>query len=200
MLRALTFTSMVLVATVVSVLLHETGHCLLYWLQGIPAARSLVKEFPLRDVTVLEYAIGSTGGPLASLALLGTCLWLYRRKANDTRWSMALSAFILANLFYFILRGLISLVKRRGGELGDMASLIGLSYGSVVLVYAVISIVALYAWMKLAGIRLSPRAAGSFVALLIGYLFFIVGLETIDQRLFWGKFPAIQIDDGRTYS
>jgi len=60
--RALTFASLVFLAGIVSVLFHELGHCLFYWLQGVPAAMSFVKEFPLRDITASEYAVVVDGG------------------------------------------------------------------------------------------------------------------------------------------
>ncbi len=200
MSRALIFSLLVFSAGIVSTLLHEFGHCLFYWLQGVPAAMSLVKEFPLRDLTAAEYAVGSAGGPLANVVLVGVAIWLYKRHANSSRLRTVLSAFILANVFYFILRGLIALLKGRGGELGDVAGLVGLGFGSVVILYGAISVGVLYYWMKLGGIRLSFRTAGSFVALLVGYVFVMVGMESIDSRLFWNKFPTIRIDDGRTYN
>jgi len=161
---------------------------------------SLVKEFPLNDITAAEYAIGSAGGPLANLALLSGSLWLYKKRAGNPRVRMVLSALILANVFYFLIRGVLSLLKQSGGELSAVAGLIGLGYGMIVFLYAMVCILALYYWMNLAGIRLSLRTVGSFMALLVGYLFLIVGLEAIDQSLFWKRFPTIQIDDGRTYN
>jgi hypothetical protein len=196
----LIFTLLVFAAGIVSALVHEFGHCLFYWIQGVPAAMSLVKEFPLRDITAREYAVGSAGGPFASAVLLGVSIWFFRKRADASGPRAVLSAFILANVFYFLLRGLISLLKRRGGELSDIAGLVGLGYGSSVILYGIISVGALYSWMRIGGVRLSFRAAGSFVGLLVGYMFVIGGVESVDRRLLWGKYPMVQIDDGRTYN
>ena len=198
--RALKFALLVFGAGIVSTLLHEFGHCLFYWFQGVPAAMSLVKEFPLRDITAREYAIGSAGGPFVNVVMIGMCVWLFRKISEEHKLRTVLSAFILANVFYFILRSFIALLKRRGGELSDIARMAGLGYGSVVILYAGISFVALYCWMRIGGIKLSIRSVGAFVALLMGYLFLMVGMESLNSRLMWEKYPAIQIDDGRTYN
>ena len=200
MYRALMFAALVFLAGIVSVLIHELGHCLFYWLQGVPAAMSFVKEFPLRNITASEYAVGSAGGPFANVVLVGLSIWLYKKYQNRDTLRTIFSAFILANVFYFVLRGLIALLKRRGGELGDVAGLIGLGYVPVVVLFGTISVGALYYWMKLGGIRFSLRTVGSFVALLVGYVIVMVGMESIDSKLFWHRFPTIQIDDGRTYN
>lgn len=55
------FTGLFLLFTLLSALLYEAGHCLFYWAQGIPAGMFLVKEYPLRDITDLEYVLGSAG-------------------------------------------------------------------------------------------------------------------------------------------
>ena len=200
MYRALSFALLVFAAGIVSALLHEFGHCLACWLQGVPAAMSLAKEFPLRDITANEYAIGSAGGPIASAVVLGVSMRLFSRSSDAGNRRAVPSAFVLANVFYFTLRGLISLLKRRGGELSEIAGLVGLGYGSIVILYAMISVVALYSWMRIGGVRFSARAVGSFVALLVGYVFVMGGVESLDSRLFWERYPAVEIDDGRTYN
>lgn len=200
MSKALLFAFLVFAAGIASTLLHELGHCLSYWLQGVSAGMSLTKEFPLRDISALEYAVGSAGGPLANLTLLTVSLLLFGTSPAGRGTKMVLSAVVLANVFYFVLRGLVALLRRRGGELSDVAGLVGLGFEAVVLAYAAISIGALFVWMRLKGIRLSFAHVGSFLALLVGYLFFMAGIESIDSRWFWSQFPTIQIDDGRTYN
>ncbi len=199
MKKGLVYALLVFTAGIVSTLLHELGHCLFYWFQGVPAAMSLAKEYPLRDITAAEYAIGSAGGPLINLILLGMAAWLYRKYKENPKLRRLFSALMLANVFYFLLRGIISLLKRRGGELGDIAGLLGLDYRAVVAAFGVICAAALIFWLKVSKERLSFRKALAFLALLIGTVFVMAGLEAIDKSLFWNKFPTIQIDDGRTY-
>jgi len=200
MSRALAFALLVFAAAIVSALVHELGHGVFYWLQGVPAGVSLVKEFPLRDITASQYAVGSLGGPVASLVLLAVSCHLYGRAGGAPRRRSVASAFVLANVLYFVLRGLIAVLKRRGGELDDIAGLVGLGHPAVVLAYAVISAAALTYWMRVGRVRATPRAAGAFVALLAGYVVVMTGLEVVDQALFWHRFPTVQIDDGRTYN
>jgi hypothetical protein len=200
MIRRIVFALLVFVAGIVSAVFHEFGHCVFYWLQGIPAGMSLVKEYPLRDITAGEYAIGCVGGPLASLVLLTASLWLLARPAHGPRGKDVLSALVLANVFYFVLRGLISVLKRWGGELGDIAGLVGLDYRAVVVLYSVIVVCAIFHYVKATGVRVNLSTAGSFVALLVGYVFVMVAVESVDSSLLWKRFPAIQIDDGRTYN
>ena len=200
MSQRVTFPLLVFLAGVVTALFHEFGHCVFYWLQGIPAAMSLVKEYPLRDITAHEYAIGSIGGPLASLLALTVSAGLLGRRATSQRAKPALSALVLASVFYFILRGLIAVLKRSGGELEDIAGLVGLDYRAVVVLYVIIVVCALFYYVKVAGVRVGLFATGSFLALFVGYVFVLASVETLDTSLFWKRFPAIQIDDGRTYN
>lgn len=200
MIRRVVFALLVFVVGIVSALFHEFGHCVFYWLQGIPAGMSLVKEYPLRDITAGEYAIGCVGGPLASLVLLVVSGWLLGRRDNGPRRRDVLSALVLANVFYFVLRGLISALKRWGGELGDIAGLVGLDYRAVVALYAVIVVGALYRYVKATGVRVNLFATGSFVALFVGYVSVMVAVESLDSALLWKRFPAIRISDGRTYN
>jgi len=144
MSRRVTFPLLVFLAGIVTALFHEFGHCVFHWLQGIPAAMSLVKEYPLRDITAHEYAIGSVGGPLAGLA--------------------------------------------------------GLDYRAMVVLYAIVVACSLAYHVKVAGARVGLFTTGSFLALFVGYVFVMVGVETLDASLLWKRFPAIQIDDGRTYN
>lgn len=200
MSRRVTFPLLVFLAGIVTALFHEFGHCVFYWLQGIPAAMSLVKEYPLRDITAHEYAIGSVGGPLASLLALAVSAWLLGRPATGQRAKPALSALVLASVFYFVLRGLIAALKRNGGELGDIAGLAGLDYRAMVVLYAIIVACALVYYVRITGVRLGLFTTGSFLALFVGYVFVMVSVETLDASLLWKRFPAIQIDDGRTYN
>jgi hypothetical protein len=198
--QRVTFPLLVFLAGIVSALFHEFGHCVFYWLQGVPAAMSLVKEYPLRDITAHEYAIGSVGGPLASLLALTVSAWLLGRHATRQRAKPALSALVLASVFYFVLRGLIAVRKRSGGELEDIAGLVGLDYRAMVVLYAIIVACALFYHVKVTGVRVGVFTTGSFLALFVGYVFVLVSVETLDASLFWKRFPAIQIDDGRTYN
>lgn len=197
---AIRFTLLVFAAAIVSTLLHELGHCVFYWLQGIPAAMSLTKEYPLRDITATQYAIGSVGGPFSNMVQIVVAAWLYQSESFTRMRKQLLSAFILANVFYFILRGLLALLKRRGRELDSAANLIGMDYRVVVAVFFCIALIVLYLWIKASKTRITLRRSLAFVGLFFGYFVVMVGVQVFDQELFWRKFPTIQIDDGRVYN
>jgi len=198
--RKIQFLVLVMIASIISILLHELGHCIFYWLQGIPAAMSLTKEFPLKDITVTQHAIGCAGGPLANIFQIVIAYWLYQRDKVNPRIKKFLAALILANAFYFIVISLSVLLKRSGGELEDAANLVGLSYLYVVGLFAILTCTILYLWVTRNGIKTSVKNGACFLVLLIAYFAMLIGLWSIDSELFWHKFPTIQIDDGRLYN
>jgi len=61
-IQILIFIFWTLIGVILSGPFHEFGHCVFYWAQGISAAMSLTKEFPLHDISVNQYALGSFGG------------------------------------------------------------------------------------------------------------------------------------------
>lgn len=196
----LRFLLLLIVAAVVSTLLHELGHCVFYWVQGIPAAMSLTKEYPLTDITASQYAIGSAGGPIFSIAVVLLAVSLYRKPRATGALKDFLSALILTGVFYFVLRSLIALLKGRGGELESAASLLGLDYRAAIVVFVAMTVMSLYLWIRAGGPRFNLKHAGYFVVLLIGYVIFVIALESVDQSLFWGRFPSVEIGDGRVYN
>jgi len=195
------FSALILIAALISTLLHEFGHCLFYWIQGIPAAMSFTKEFPLRDITARQYGIGSFGGPLLNIIQIVFAYWFFVRYKDNYKLRMISSAFIIANAFYFILRSLLAVLKGEGGgELGDAAKLFGVNYLWVVGLFFIITVIFLYLWIKRGGIKLSIKKGLYFFAMFIVYFIFLVILTTIDRPLFWDKFQPINIDDGRIYN
>ncbi|UCC82765.1 MAG: hypothetical protein JSW46_17625 [Gemmatimonadota bacterium] len=199
-MKALRFLALLALAAVVSTLLHELGHCVFYWIQGVPAGMSLTKEFPLRDITAAQYAVGSIGGPLASLGLLVLATALFRKYSASEKLRDVFSALILANVYYVVLRSFIALLKGEGGELDSIAGLVGLDFRAVVVVLLIVTVICIYVWIRAGGPRPSVRNSASFFLLLIFYVFLVVCLESVDSALFWRGFPTIEIDDGRTYN
>jgi hypothetical protein len=154
-MKALQFIGLFFLVALVSALLHEFGHCLLYWAQGIPAGMSMVKEYPLRNITDSEYAVGSLGGPLSNLVQLSIGLvWVTRAKAKTGLQRVGL-AFVLANVCYFLVRSGIALLSGDGGELTDAAGLIGLTYQGAIVLFLLISAGALLWTARAARLRFS---------------------------------------------
>ena len=194
------FPALFLLLALFSALLHELGHCIFYWVQGIPAGMSLVKEYPLRDITDLEYAVGSAGGPLSNVVQVSIGLiWVQRSRLNSRsgRWGLA---FVLANVCYFIVRSGIALLSGEGGELTDAASLVGLSYQGAIVLFILISVGALVWTMRAARLRITWRRAFQFPGVVILYFIFLVVVQTFDRAVFWDHFPTIEIGEGRLYN
>ena len=199
-LRSFRFLLLVLLAGVLSTLLHELGHCICYWIQGIPAAMSLVKEYPLQDITATQYGIGSAGGPLANILQIVVAYWLHQRYRERRRVRSFLSALIFANTFYFILRSLEAVLKRKGGELESAANLVGLNYLYVVGLFGILTVTILYLWVSRNGIRITLKNGAFFLGLLFAYVFTLTAVHSFDRTFFWHRFPTVQIDDGRVYN
>ena len=188
-----------LLAAIISVLIHELGHCIFYWIQGIPASLSLTKEYPLQNITVQNYRIGSLGGPVTNIIQVFTALILLRRFKEHLILNMVFTSFLLANIFYFLFRSLIAILKKDGGELEDAANLFGLNYWMLVIIFITVTIIIMYIWIKRDSIKLNLKNIFRFIGLFITFVVIIIMLETIDKKFFWAKFPKIEIDDGRVY-
>lgn len=199
-LKNFRFFALILLVGMVSVLLHELGHCIFYWMQGIPAAMSLVKEFPLQDITATQYGIGSAGGPLSNTLQMIIAYWLHQKYKDNLKLRRLLSALIFANAFYFILRSLEAVLKNEGGELESAAQLMGLNYFYVVGLFAALTIVILYLWTVENQVQRSLKNGVFFLGLFFGFVFVLSIVHSLDRTLFWHLFPTIQIDDGRLYN
>nr|NQU91328.1 hypothetical protein [Bacteroidota bacterium] len=189
------FLFLVIVTGIISTLLHELGHCIFYWIQGIPAGMSLVMEFPLVDISARQYSIGSLGGPLVSIILfIGSWFMIRNSKKKSAKWNI-FSAFLLANSFYLIFRSLLALAKNYGGEIESMMNLFGLNFYTAAIAFPVLAIAILILWIRKFNIRISLKNAGYYVLLFIAYMATILVMEEIDSNHFWGNFPSIQIED-----
>ncbi|UCD19690.1 MAG: hypothetical protein JSU64_00705 [candidate division WOR-3 bacterium] len=194
------FLIMVVIVGILSTLLHEFGHCAFYWLQGIHAGMSLTKEFPLRDITSHQYAVGSAGGPIINIILILVASFLVSRYRKKTITWTIFSAVIVTNVFYLVVRSFLALLKRRGGELGSAGNLIGLEYFVVAILFLLIAVAALLFWMRRFTIRSSLRNGAYGLLLFIIYFASLLVIQSIDSKLFWHRFPSVQIDDGRVYN
>jgi len=198
--HGLRFFGWVMIAGALSILLHELGHCIFYWIQGVPAAMSLVKEYPLRDITAAQYSIGSAGGPLANIIQISVAYFLFEKQERGTKMWRFLSGLIFANVFYFIIRSLETILKNKGGELESAARMIGLNFYFVIAFYIVLTVVFLTLWVRHSGTAVTFRNFAYFLWLFLGFVVFVSTLHNLDRALFWKRFPTIHIDDGRVYN
>lgn len=194
------FLCLVVVVGVISTLLHEFGHVVFYWIQGIPANMSLVMEFPLIDITAKQYGIGSAGGPLVNIVLIIGAYYLVRKHDKKSKkWSF-FSAVIIANSFYLIFRAILGLAKNEGGEIESSMNLIGLDFQVAAVLFLVLAAVILALWIRKFDIKISLGNYGYFLILFISYLAIIMVMESIDSKYFWEKFPTIVIEDVRIHN
>ncbi len=185
---------------IVSTLLHEVGHMIFYWAQGIPAGISLVMEFPLVDITERQYGIGSAGGPLVNLLLFTGSWALVRNCEKGTpRWSV-LSAMIVSNSYYLIFRTLLGYAKGDGGEIESAMNLVGLGFNTAAVLFLGVTVVVLVIWARRFSIRVSALNVGCYVLFFVAYLASILSMKAIDSIYFWHRFPTIIIGDGKVHN
>ena len=183
-----------------SILAHELGHCVLYWIQGIPALMSLTKEFPLVPVlSMTQYRIGSVGGPMVNLILLIAGLRLSRHLREGKLSGLVGSVLTWANSLIFLLTGLLCIRKHRPGELGAIAELIGISPMSLPIVVAVLGFAGIAVWYLLYARRSVRSVIGVYVASLFAIFIQLWSVQAADVRWFWPKFPEIRLENGRIY-
>jgi len=194
------FLLLVIIASILSMLLHELGHCIFYWLQGVPSAVSLLRAYPLVDITATQYAVGCAGGPPVNILLITVSYLLIRKHVKHSRGWNILSAVIIANAFYLIFRSLIAVLKNDGGELSYAASLIDLNFYHVVGLFAIVTVVVLAFWIKRFKIKACVASAVTFTLFFVAFFSTICIVQTVDRSLFWEKFPTVRIDDGRLYN
>lgn len=194
------FLCLVVVVGVISTLLHEFGHVVFYWIQGIPASMSLVMEFPLIDITAKQYGIGSAGGPLINIVLIVGAYYFVRKYVKKSKKWGVFSAVIIANSFYLIFRAILGIAKNDGGEIESSMNLIGLNFYAAAILFLVLAAVILALWIRKFDIKISFGNASYFLLLFISYLAIIMVMESIDSKYFWEKYPTIVIEDVRIHN
>ena len=185
---------------VVSTSLHEFGHCVFYWIQGIPAGMSLVMEFPLINISAKQYGIGSAGGPIVNILLIiGAYYFVQKYDKKSKKWNVC-SAIIVANSFYFIFRAILGLAKNDGGEIESSMNLIGLDFRTAAVLFFILALTILVLWVHKFKIKFSLGNSSYYLLVFISYLAIIMVMEGIDAKYFWDKYPSIEIDDGRIHN
>lgn len=171
-----------LVAVVLSVFIHEIGHCLVAWLNGLQAIPTFAKEYPIDPIpTALEryVALGGILGTL-SVTVLGIALYLCRATTLN-------SALFAASLSSPAMYSILFALKGRGHdatEFQDAQSAIGASYSGHFLdwLFLLITLAGLAIWVTInkpttkAVFRLVLGAVVTFV--------FIVALQKVNNAVF----------------
>lgn len=196
----ITFLFLVLIAGIISTSLHELGHCIFYWIQGIPASMSLVMEFPLIDISDRQYGIGSAGGPLVNILLIiGAYMLVRKQDKKSIQWNIY-SALIISNSFYLIFRSILGIAKNDGGEIESTMNLFGLHFYFAAILFLILAIGMLTLWIRKFKIKTSMKNFGYYILLFISYLTVILVMEAIDTKYFWKNYPSITIGDDKIHN
>jgi hypothetical protein len=168
----------------VSVYVHEVGHCLPAWLCGYPAVPTPAKEYILAVVSDrVQHAI-ALGGILGTVLALICALCLYLRRPTATT-SAILFGTLLTPVLY-VLRFLIAGRGHDGTEFQNAQAALGLSYSGHALDWffltacTAIGLLWLLKSRTRPGIRfLRKRAMGAVFGLLL-----LLGLQMINNMVF----------------
>lgn len=199
--KILIFIFWTLIGVVLSGPFHEFGHCVFYWIQGVPASMSLTKEFPLRDISTNQYALGSFGGILFSwlaiILLFSLQNFLTKKnKKGETVFQALFMGQVMIGLIYmleFVLKG------DSPGELLSAEKLIHLPRNSLTWFTFVLALMFLFVFLKKSRIRIGLKQVMFFLLLFLLSVICVIILGELDKKL-WQKFPIVKIGDAMIYN
>ena len=171
-----------LAAIVLSVFIHELGHCLVAWLHGLKAIPTFAKEYPIDPIpTALEkyVALGGILGTL-SVTILGVALYLCRATTLN-------SALFAATLSSPAMYSILFALKGRGHdatEFQEAQAAIGASYSGHFLdwLFLLITLAGLTVWVFVN--KPSVKALPRLVLGAIVTFIFIVALQKVNNAVF----------------
>jgi hypothetical protein len=176
-------------AVVISLFVHEIGHCLIAWLYGCPAIPTPAKEYLLGPLSAAGQNAVALGGVLGSVAaLLGAGYWWFRKR--DTIRS-ALLAGAMTMPGCYTLRFLLMGRGHDGDEFQQAQAALGLNYSghAVDWLFLALFVLAATVWFWRTRPPLSLRLAGRLVAGFILGLVVVVLLQVGNNALFDPLFP-----------
>ena len=200
--RAAGIIAFVQIGFVIAAFIHEFGHWVFYRIQGIPTAVSLVKEFPLRDLSVREYAVGSWGGIVFNwMWLIILCAIIRISASGDGR----LKKLILNSLFWgqsivLLLYVLLFFKGEDKTEFFYAQSLFHLPKYSIIIFSLILTTATVVLVMRWNRQKLSISAIVTALATGIVSVVFLSLLETYDAKTNWHKHPTISVGDEMLYN
>jgi hypothetical protein len=173
-----------------------------YWAQGIACRMSLLKEFPLQDISVQQYAVGSWGGILFNwifLMLLYVLTISFLKRGNQQALFISRALFCGQAIVLFMY--VIILIKGVDkNEFVFAQSLFDLPEFSITGFSLIYTFVLFFLFIKKLKIKLTIRNVGfAFLVLLVSF-FFLVILEEYDSKTNWHKYPTIKIGGEMIYN
>lgn len=169
-------------AVLMSIFIHEIGHCLVAWIYGFRAIPTPAKEYPIDNIPIELQKYVALGGIAGTLFVfvIGTTLYLRSpNKLNSALFAASISSPAMYNILF--------LLKGRGHdatEFQDAQLAIGAAYSGHLLdwIFMVLSIVAIAIWigLKRPSLNAIPKIA---VAAIITFIF-IAALQKINNSVF----------------
>lgn len=200
--RYVLFVIAVLSGFVFSILFHEFGHCVFYWIQRIPCSMSWVKEYPLLDISVQQYSIGSWGGIIFNWILLAS---MYSLTSLFLKKKMHLPAYLARSIFYgnslvLIIYAIFLLKGADKTEFVYAQNLLNLPGFSIIIISLIYTVLMQYMFLRKHKIRITPAKAGFALIVLLASLILLAILESYDAKTNWHKYPTIKIGTERLYN
>ena len=181
--------------------MHEFGHCLFYWVQGVPAAMSLTKEFPLRDISINQYVFGSAGGIIFTWAsMIFFFLWQNHWRRQNLQAKAAVVALFLGQINIGFVYALLSLLKGESpGELRAVEKALSLPPNTFIFVTLGLTLLLLVLFLRNFGRTIKLNDILFFLFLLFLSLVFLGVVSELDKS-FWRKFPSVRIGEQMVYN
>ncbi len=185
-----------------SITLHEFGHCLFYRVQGIPAQQSLVKEYPMHDITVTQYAIGSWGGILLNWIFITVLFFLafYFNKRQKGTASFITRGFFYGQSILLLIYGIFLIKGEDKTEFVFAQNLLHMPLYSIVIITLIMTGIFVYLFVSGHHIKITVPKAVLTVCTIVFLIIFTALLEEYDAKTNWHKYPTVKIGDMMLYN
>ncbi len=171
-------------AIVVSMFIHEVGHCAVAWLHGFPAIPTAAKEYILRPLPEAVQCRVSLGGILGSVvAVLIAASFLVLRPTMISSSSLA-GAMSVPGVY--TLRFMLAGRGHDGAEFQQAQAALGFAYAghAVDWLFAGLFVTAAALWFWRTRPRLTPRLAGTLLGGAVMALTVVVVLQSVNNAIF----------------
>jgi hypothetical protein len=182
------------VATILGVYLHELGHAIAGWMQGIAVVPTPAKEYILRpEVAWNEEIWIALGGVVGTTAAVLAGIWLFLRRPTPA--TEAILAGTMAPLGFYAFRYLIAGRGHDGLEWQGAQAALGLAPAGHALDIFFLCLLCL--GLGIWAIRMRPRLRQWFIklpGLAIGGIVLLVALQVANNLVFNRFFPDTTVD------
>jgi len=176
-------------AVVLSIFVHEVGHCMVAWLYGCPAVPTPAKEYLLQPLSPAGQNPVALGGVLGSIAaVLAAGCWFVRKP--DAIRSALLAGSVTLPGCYALRFGLMGR-GHDGDEFQRAQAALGFNFSGHAADWLFLALVVLAAttWFWRARPHLTPRLAARFLAGSVLGAVVVVLLQVGNNALFDPLFP-----------